>query len=102
MEKSEFRIALKQKKVESFGGEYRIKGFKLIFSDSYAKVRGKIPLPLVAKIYKKDMSELITENDDGQNCFMKECRVSEFDDLLHMIDSIREMPYTNEWAIGNE
>ena len=116
MTPQEFETALKSMNVQKFDDEYRIKGFLLSYVKShlsdYVLLKGKIPYSLAKFVYDTqkpnhltpDIDYLLPRQDEQHPIIKKyitKIRINNIDELCFVIDTIREHPFINEWAIGN-
>ena len=115
MTREEFLTTLKLLNVEERGGEFRIKGFLLGYINSsitgYVILNGKIPYSLAKAIYeeaekyKLDKSYLLFTYEDNTNpiekTYINRIQIDSPEALKFVIETVREHPFINEWAIGN-
>lgn len=115
MTRGEFLTTLKLLDVKEKGGEYRIKGFLLDYINSpitgYVMLKGKIPFSLAKAIceqaekYKLDKYYFNGTYDDPTNPIEKKyidrIKIDSVEALKFVIETVREHPFINEWAIGN-
>lgn len=115
MTHSEFLTTLKLLDVKEKGGEYRIKGFLLGYVNSpiigYVSLLGKIPYSLASAIYEQakeyrlDTYYFNCTYEDTTNPIEKKyinrIKIDSVEALRFVIETIREHPFINEWAIGN-
>lgn len=116
MTQQEFEAVLKIMNVKKFDDEYRIKGFLLTYIKSpfsdYILLKGKIPYSLAQIIYNsqnpnhlKPELEFQIPHKDEQHPIIKQyitrIKITSSAELCFVIDTIREQPFINEWAIGN-
>ena len=115
MTHGEFLTTLNLLNVKEKGGEYRIKGFLLGYINSpitgYVILNGKIPYSLAKAIYeeaekyKLDKIYLRFTFEDNTNpiekTYINRIQIDSPEALKFVIETIRENPFINEWAIGN-
>lgn len=116
MIREEFLTTLKLLDVKEKGGEFRIKGFLLEYVRSpifdYVLLKGKIPYSLAKAIYEQhkkykiDMEHFIfspyeDKDDPIEKFYIDRITIKSVEALQFVIETIREYPIINEWAIGN-
>lgn len=112
MTRGEFLTVLKLLDVKEHGGEFRIKGFllELIHSpvSDYVMLKGKIPYSLAEVIYQEaNKYKLnpycfnIAYTDNTNQKYIDQIKIDSVEALKFVIETVREHPFINEWAIGN-
>jgi hypothetical protein len=112
MTQQEFEVALKFLNVKKYDDEYRLKGFLISFFkspiSSYVLIKGKIPYSMAEILYSKlskNNIEFLRPYEDDQHPttkkYIKKVEIHSIDELRFAVDTIREQPFINEWAIGN-
>ena len=115
MIREEFLTTLKLLDVKEKGGEFRIKGFLLDYIRSpifdYVLVKGKIPYFLAKVIYDEaEKYSLDTyyfkcvyedKNHPIGKTYITQIKITSPEALQFVIQTIRDYPFINEWAIGN-
>lgn len=115
MTRGEFLTVLKLLDVRELGGEFRIKGFllELIYSpiSDYVMLKGKIPYSLAEVIYqeankyKLDTYYFNRAYEDTtapiNKKYIDQIKIESAEALKFVIETVREHPFINEWAIGN-
>ena len=112
MTREEFLTVLKILDVKEHGGEFRIKGFLLEYVRSpisdYVMLQGKIPYSLAEVIYQEaNKYKLnpycfnIAYKDNTNQKYIDRIKIDSDEALKFIIETIREHPFINEWAIGN-
>lgn len=110
-----FLTTLKLLDVKERGREFRIKGFLLEYVHSpiidYAWLRGKIPYSLAKAIYEQAekykldtyYSKCIHEDNNNpiDKKYITQIKIDSEEALKFVIETVREHPFINEWAIGN-
>lgn len=117
MLKIEFITALNMLNVKERGGEFRIKGFLLDYIASpitdYVMLKGRIPYSLAKTIYEQaekyqlDISYFkycyICEDKTHpiEKKYIDRIKIDSIEALKFVVETVREHPFINEWAIGN-
>ncbi len=115
MTRGEILTVLKLLDVRERGYEFRIKGFLLDYVKSptsdYVMLRGKIPYSLAKAIYEEankyrlDTYYFNCAYEDNTNPINKkyitQIKIDSVEALKFVIETVREHPFINEWAIGN-
>lgn len=114
MTRDEFLTMLNQIDVKEKGGQFRIKGFFLEYVpspiNSYVLLKGRIPYSLAqaiyeqAKKYRLDTSYFMFVYEDDnpiEKKYIDRIKVDSVEALKFVIETVREHPFINEWAIGN-
>lgn len=110
-----FLWTLKFLNVHQHNREFRIKGFLIEHIHSpirdYILVKGKIPYSLAKAIYKEsekyrlDTYYFKCAYEDNKNPIEKnyitQIKIESPEALKFVVETIREHPFINEWAIGN-
>ena len=110
-----YLTVLKLLDVKERAGEFRIKGFLLEYVRSsisnYVMLKGKIPYSLAEAIYKEankyklDTYYFNCAYEDNTNPISKkyisQIKIDSVEALKFVIETVREHPFINEWAIGN-
>jgi len=115
MTREEFLITLTLLEVKEKGGEFRIKGFLIDYIKSplndYILIKGKIPYFLAKIIYEEcgkyaldpGHEFLHPHEEEGHptSCYITQIKITTPLALKYVIETIRDYPFINEWAIGN-
>lgn len=117
MTNSEFITTLKLLDVKEKGGEFRIKGFLLDYTKSplydYVMLKGRIPYSLAKTIYDQAEKYQLDINyfkyfyicEDKthpiEKKYIDRIKIDSVEALKFVIETVREHPFINEWAIGN-
>lgn len=112
MTRGEFLTVLKLLDVKERGGEFRIKGFLLELIHSpiadYVMLRGKIPYSLAEVIYQEANKYRLDTyyfngayEDNNNQKYLNGIKIDSVEALKFVIETVREHPFINEWAIGN-
>jgi hypothetical protein len=115
MNKTQVRTTYQLLNVKERGGEYRIKGFLLDYIPSpitdYVMLKGRIPFSLAEAIYEQHVKYRLDiyyfncsyedPNHPIEKKYIDRIKIDSVEALKFVIETIREHPYINEWAIGN-
>ena len=115
MTHTEFLTTLKLLDIKEKGGEFRIKGFLLEYVKSpisdYVLLKGKIPFSLSKAIYEKATTYRLDNYYFGctyedptnpiEKKYIDRIKIDSVEGLKFVIETVREHPFINEWAIGN-
>ena len=116
MTRDEFLTTLRLLKVKSHDNEFRIKGFLLDYIKSpisdYVFLKGKIPYFLAKVIYEDgakynlhpdfNFEHPYEDKEHPTNkMYVTQIKITSIEELVLVINTIRDYPFINEWAIGN-
>jgi len=116
MKRDVFLTTLKLLDVKEKGGEFRIKGFLLEFiltpTYEFVALTGKIPYSLAKAIYEQherysiDMDRefnrpIEDKNSPFEKLYIDQIKFNSPEALKFVVETVREHPFINEWAIGN-